>query len=203
MSYLKNYGSLGASAAQRVIHQRIIGHGPLAQGGILDSITGFFAPSSPEALVKQLQRETNRYAGLAFPTAIGEDGKIGTATVAAVRGVASFLIKQGAVQSDSFVQSGASANAAYIQAHVSEYIAIFDKEANRRGLVGKAPPKSTPAPQPQLPLPGDPGAPPPPGFMDQLAQAGVSMPMLLGGVGLAIYLAKRKKGKSGGKRRRR
>jgi len=169
--------------------------GYMSQAGVFDNVKSFFTPASSDALPKQLQKETNRYAGVAFATPIGEDGKIGSDTVIAVRAVASFLIKQGAVQSDSFVQSGASANAAYILAHVSEYISIFDREANKRGLTGKSAPKQRPE-KVSLPLPGEP--PPGGGMLDSLMAGGVggvSPVMLLGGAALVYYLATRKKRK--------
>lgn len=210
MSYLKGYAmrsSLGSynlydiqkahDAAHGVTRRSMSGYP--GTGGILDGLVNFLSPSSSDALPKQLQRETNRYAGVAFPTAIAEDGNIGASTVAAVRAVASFLIKQGAVQSDSFVQSGASANAAYILAHVSEYISIFDKEANRRGLIGKAPSRSSSSPPAQISLPTGPVEAP------SLFSAGggeLSPALMLGGAALVYFLATRKKGKSGGRKKR-
>ena len=85
-------------------------------------------------LIKQLQKQVNRFVGTAVPTAIGENGILGSGTVSAVRKVASFLIAQGAVTSDSFVQSGASASAAYIAKNISAYISTFDKAATARGI---------------------------------------------------------------------
>lgn len=152
---------------------------------------------SDAALIKLLQKQINRYAGLAIPSTIGEDGRLGPDTVGATRKVASFLISQGAVTSDSFVQSGTSADAAYILKNIAAYQRLFMKEADRRGLTGKTPPKSSS--QPDLPLPEE-------SITSSLTSGigGIDPLMLIGGAAvLYLVLNRGKKGKTARKRSRR
>ena len=162
--------------------KRVINGWTPTQGFFDDAVAAakkLVTPSS-DTLVKLFQKQINRYAGLAIPTTIGEDGKLGPETVAATRKVASFLISQGAVTSDSFVQSGASADAAYILKNISAYQSLFMREADRRGLTGKAPPKSSA--QPSLPLP------PEASVTDSFMSSGIGGidPLMLVGGALAI-----------------
>jgi len=168
----------------------------------------FFTPNDPLALPKMLQKQVNRFVGVAVPSAIGEDGIIGSGTVTAVKQVASFLIAHGAVNTSSFVQSGASADAPYIAKHVSDYISIFDKAATARGLLAPKPPKKKPPAQPDLPVsvgPVDPntGLPAGGGLTDGLMAASVGgVPLVFIAAAGAIYYFTQVRGKKGKRSKR-